>query len=763
MTTSTRLISLLGCVIALAACGDDDSTDPTTTTSTPTMDMGGPDSGSGDMGPMATLVEVNADITTDTTWTADNVYVLRAPVYVRDGATLTIEADTTVQGGAGPNALVVTQTGMIDARGTAEAPIVFTSSQAPGDRRPGDWGGLVLLGRAPINVPGGTNNIEGLDPGETKGTYGGDDAAHNCGTLQYVRVEWAGFVFGDDNELNGLTVGGCGSDTTLEHIQVHGGLDDGIEFFGGTANLKWAVVSRVGDDSLDTDQGYQGKIQFFVVIQDAAADEGWEADNLESDYLATPRSQPVLWNATFVSAGADGQKGVRLRRGTSATIGNSIFTNFTGDDCVDLNNVPTVELANDGTLDIVSSVFFGCGTDVDTGFDDSETAVELTADFTADNMFGTDPMVMSTSLTDPNFMPGADLGEGTAPPSDGFFDAAATYIGAVEMGGRELARRLDCFPGDSRGLSGCSSPSHLLATASFLPHPRSAPGLLAAGRFFFYDASTLHVRRPATHRRLRCGRDGRLGANHRLELGHEHVEGDPVVAAFGDDQVGPPLRRLDKLQVHGTNALVVLDADGVEISPSLLEVTANTAKCTYVGVRVDVEFDVHLLAKFWLREGQDSFHDENGLGLYSSCFEFPTVLGEIVNGHFYRLTPLQRFDMLDEKSCLQRTGVVEIKRTPLLVTEVRAVPVIAVVLDAIDRLDRHRSFDLSSDGRLPRPCAPCDPDHQRHAAASYIAVGGSARRAAPSGFQHQRFNTSVSTPAFQHQRFNTSAHALCRD
>src|SRR5690606_13500288 len=134
----------------------------------------------------------SGEIASDTTWTADNTYVLTNLTYVAGGSTLTIEPGTVVQGREG-SALVVTAGSRLVAEGTAEEPIVLTSAVAEGGRAPGDWGGVVLLGNAPINLPGGTNQIEGIDPTEDRGTYGGTDAAHDCGSLRYVRIEFAGF------------------------------------------------------------------------------------------------------------------------------------------------------------------------------------------------------------------------------------------------------------------------------------------------------------------------------------------------------------------------------------------------------------------------------------------------------------------------------------------------------------------------------------------------------------------------------------------
>ncbi|MBI5913796.1 MAG: cell shape-determining protein MreB, partial [Bacteroidetes bacterium] len=161
-------------------------------------------------------VVINADITTNTTWTNNNIYLLQGGcLYVRDGVTLTIEPGTVIRGEAA--ALIVQRGAKLMAEGTPTQPIVFTSNKPAGQRAPGDWGGIVLLGKAPINVPAGEATVEG---GCSEALYGGTDAADNSGTLRYVRIEFAGIPFQPNNELNSLTLGGVGSGTTIEHVQT---------------------------------------------------------------------------------------------------------------------------------------------------------------------------------------------------------------------------------------------------------------------------------------------------------------------------------------------------------------------------------------------------------------------------------------------------------------------------------------------------------------------------------------------------------------
>ncbi|MCX6181172.1 MAG: hypothetical protein NT150_04510, partial [Bacteroidetes bacterium] len=202
---------------------------------------------------------VKTSITTNTTWTANKTYILSGQIYVKNGATLTIQPGTVIRGnkastGAG---LFICQGSKINAKGTAANPIVFTSNQAAGSRAQGDWGGLILLGRASNNQPNGIANIEGLAPTpETQ--YGGGltpDDTDNSGTLSYVRVEWGGYVYQQDKEINGITFGSVGNGTTVDHIQVSYSNDDAFEWFGGTVNCKHLVSYRNLDDDFDTDFG----------------------------------------------------------------------------------------------------------------------------------------------------------------------------------------------------------------------------------------------------------------------------------------------------------------------------------------------------------------------------------------------------------------------------------------------------------------------------------------------------------------------------
>ncbi len=457
MTRYTSLFAALAFAFGVAACGGDDDDD----------DTAQPDAAATPDGETSNIVEVADDIGSDTTWTADKVYVLEDNIFVRD-ATLTVEAGTLIQG-QNNSSLVVTNTAEIQAVGTASDPIVFTSGQPEGTRLPGDWGGIVLLGNATINVTGGTDNIEGF-PAGTEGTeFGGTDDSHDCGTLKYVRIEFAGFELSTDNELNGLTVGACGSDTVLDYIQVHKGADDGVEFFGGKANLKHVIVTQPDDDGIDWDFGWSGNGQFLIVQQSSTAGNfGFESDSNKNDNDATPRSAPTIWNLTLIGSNSDPgnaiktQGGMLLRRGTAGLINNAIIAYFT-DFAVDIADYSTAEQATAATptLAISNSYFFDNANDTNDGWpadfdvdegeeNDCESSntncLDEHALFTGaslENAFGTDPQLADAlNLTAPDFAPASALTGAT--PGSGF-DASATYVGAIG-GGSDWTDGWTAFP-----------------------------------------------------------------------------------------------------------------------------------------------------------------------------------------------------------------------------------------------------------------------------------------------------------------------------
>ncbi|MFA6151527.1 MAG: hypothetical protein WC716_09415 [Chitinophagaceae bacterium] len=294
--------------------------------------------------------EITGDIASDMTLDASKKYLLKGFVYVTKNAKLTIPAGTIIMGDkATKGTLVITRGSKIDAQGTASKPVIFTSGQAVGARAAGDWGGIVLLGKAPINPSGGSAKIEGgLTP--TAGgsdadyiTYGGTDANDNSGIIKYARIEFAGIALTPDNELNSLTMGGVGAGTTLSYIQVYRAGDDAFEWFGGTVNADHLIATYTWDDDFDTDFGYSGNVQFGVAqrhknLADISGSNGFESDNDGNGSDNNPRTKAVFSNMTIVGPVITGnstsginaqfQHGAQIRRNSSLSILNSVIIGF---------------------------------------------------------------------------------------------------------------------------------------------------------------------------------------------------------------------------------------------------------------------------------------------------------------------------------------------------------------------------------------------------------------------------------------------------
>lgn len=290
----------------------------------------------------ATVTTVSADITTNTTWSG--VVKLMNKVYVKNNATLTIAPGTIIRGDKlTQGTLIITRGAKIIADGTAANPIVFTSNEAVGARNEGDWGGLVLLGLAKNNQPGGVANIEGIVP-TTDSQYGGNFDNDNSGILRYVRVEFAGIALEPNKEINGITFGSVGNQTIVDYVQVTFSGDDSFEWFGGTVNCKHLIAYRGLDDDFDTDFGFRGKIQFGLAIRDkdisdAPGDSNcFESDNDAAGSTAQPKTAPIFSNMTIVGPKGNGtialpigekfEKSFRLRRNTATSIFNSLTTGW---------------------------------------------------------------------------------------------------------------------------------------------------------------------------------------------------------------------------------------------------------------------------------------------------------------------------------------------------------------------------------------------------------------------------------------------------
>lgn len=460
-------------LVALSACSDDGERRTSTGSSgtntasssgsnTPGASSGTPGASSGT--PAGGIGELKGDVTANTTLTKDKLWKLTGLVAVKSGFTLTIEAGTTIQGsprGAVGNEmgiLLVEPGAKIMAKGTADEPIVFTSTAAEGARRPGDWGGILILGNAPVNYPGGKGSVEGLLKTVKGAEFGGSNEADDSGVFSYVRIEYAGVELSKDNEVNGLTLAGVGNKTQLDHVQVRMALDDCFEFFGGTVNGHHLACQYNQDDGFDFDNGYRGKLQFLVLQQDPehpGEDNGFESDNDANGSQNAPLTAPQVWNATLCGKNKkvdSTQYGMLLRRNSRGNYENIVVRGFAAS--LDIRDEATkMGVMSPGVgepaLTLKHSLFFGSyGQDVvdaiafpesnadkamapnydnDKGLD--EVAWFKTADF--GNKW-TDPQISGCfNATAPVFGPTSAIA-GVAPPSDGFFDPAANYVGAFK-------------------------------------------------------------------------------------------------------------------------------------------------------------------------------------------------------------------------------------------------------------------------------------------------------------------------------------------
>ncbi len=271
-------------------------------------------------------------------WTKDTVYVLDGFVFVDTSITLRIQAGTVIQAKAGlqlnASALIITRGAKIEALGTAAEPIVFTFEGDDGNNNAvtgaqnnrGKWGGLIILGDAIININNGEASVEGIPTLNTKGRFGGNNDNDNSGILQYVSIRHGGTNIGADNEINGLTLAGVGSGTTIDHVEVIGNADDGFEWFGGNVNTKYLISAYCADDGMDSDAGYRGNNQFIIIYQDASGDRAGEHDGGFSPVDARPYSTPHFWNVTAI--GNSNSSAVTFRANSGGAYQNSIFVNF---------------------------------------------------------------------------------------------------------------------------------------------------------------------------------------------------------------------------------------------------------------------------------------------------------------------------------------------------------------------------------------------------------------------------------------------------
>ena len=325
--------------------------------------------------PNKPIVEVTGVITANTTWTADKIYKLKGFVRVgndptvtdvpakNSGPTLTIQPGTVIYGEKATKGTLIIQRGAkIIAEGTATSPIVFTSESAVGTKEPGDWGGLVICGRASNNQPGGVFELEG---GYKAFSGGGTspDNADNSGSLKYVRIEYAGVPVNPNQEVNSLTLGAVGSETKIEYVMCTYGLDDSFEWFGGTVNAKYLIAYKGLDDDFDVDFGFSGFVQFGLGVRgatlaDQSGSNGFEVDNNGQGSDAAPFTSGTFSNMTIIGPKATRetpislqfQSAAQLRRNNKLKIHNSFFTGYPNGIFIDGANTAANAAANELVL-----------------------------------------------------------------------------------------------------------------------------------------------------------------------------------------------------------------------------------------------------------------------------------------------------------------------------------------------------------------------------------------------------------------------------
>ncbi len=377
-------------------------------------------------------VQISGDIAENTTWTANNDYILAGQTFVKSGITLTIEPGTVIKSNADDGtglapALVIERGAKIIADGTADNPITFTSA-LPESELPqrGTWGGLIILGNAPTNK--GESFVEGL----VGVPYGGDDPDDDSGILRYVRVWYGGRSIGQDNEINGITFAGVGRGTVVEHCEVAYNLDDGFEFFGGTVNVRHMSVLFCGDDAFDTDEGYRGKGQFlFAILGQDQCGRGFEMDNDGSNMDNQPRSYPQFHNVTLIGPGGgtpanDGaDEMIRLREGTGGDFRNILIAYGNGVG-LRVKDAATQALIGDSLLWSNNNIIYDCSG----GQFHSDVASVLGAQNNDPQFRALEGRESGNGLIDPRPVFGSNAYTGGEQvPDDGFF-TQADFIGA---------------------------------------------------------------------------------------------------------------------------------------------------------------------------------------------------------------------------------------------------------------------------------------------------------------------------------------------
>lgn len=362
------LFSFLGLTIFTTSCNEDEPINPDNPTENENATQ------FIENGTETTIIDRGEGVGTKTL-TSDKAWVLEGFVFVNEGQVLTIEAGTVIKGkpGTGENAsaLIVARGGKIMAEGTVQKPIIFTAyaddlNGSVDNNAKGLWGGLIVLGKATTNNATSEKAIEGIPTSETRGLYGGTDDNDDSGVIRYVSIRHGGTDIGEGNEINGLTLGAVGKSTIIEFVEVVANKDDGIEFFGGCPQVKNALVAYCDDDCYDYDEGFHGKGQFWVAIQDEEGDRCGEHDGGPKDnQLGEPFSMPEIYNATYIGGKGESSKVITFRENAGGTYANSIFVTQTKgidieyrqDDNANMTGC-CVKMWQDNKLNVDNNVFY---------------------------------------------------------------------------------------------------------------------------------------------------------------------------------------------------------------------------------------------------------------------------------------------------------------------------------------------------------------------------------------------------------------------
>lgn len=380
------------------------------------------------------------------TWHNDKEYLLNGFVFVNDGQTLTIEAGTVIRARTGQgslaSALIVARGGTIIAEGNKLEPIIFTvegddlQGSVPVEAR-GLWGGMIILGSATVNTESGEGIIEGIPISEPRGIYGGNNDDDNSGILRYVSIRHGGTNIGENNEINGFTLGGVGRQTIIDHVEVISNADDGVEFFGGTVNCSNLVVSFCGDDAFDIDLGYHGKGQFWLGINNGDSDKALEMSGGLQPIPSLRNNLPVIYNVTLVgNPDTKAAPLIDISSHAGGFIMNSIFLEAEQGIGLYYTEKPgdSYSLFQSGRLALYNNILFPATDSVPAFYAYSDLSMDLTAQ---NHVMADSLAAWGNSYEDPgvsavngySLLPPATVFENMAPYSNGWFEQV-TYKGA---------------------------------------------------------------------------------------------------------------------------------------------------------------------------------------------------------------------------------------------------------------------------------------------------------------------------------------------